>query len=197
MYVADTAADRLVVLDGWEFGIVRSIPVDDAPYDVAVDERHARLYVSSPGAGTVSAFGLHTGELLYRWYCPGLGYVYGIAADEVTGNLFVTYALAPKYGGLVLLDGRDGTILAETRGNRERSLLGAYDVAVDSVRRRFYATDYGHLLTFDADDGRLLGVLPGVEIAYPFSLTVDEVGGTVYVAGGGGVQAINDDPVTG
>ena len=193
VYVADTDANRLVVLDGWTCGVVESLPLDDAPYVVALDEHHGRLYVGSPGAGTVSAFDLHAGELLYRWNSPGLGYVQGIAADEETGNLFVAYSLTPKYGAVALLDGRDGVVRAELRGNDQRPLVGTYGVTVDKVRRRFYATDYDGLLTFDADGGKLLSVTPGVKIAYSFGLVVDEASGKVYAAHGRDVQVVRID----
>jgi len=194
VYVADTGKNRLVVLDGLSLRVLKSIVVDDAPYIVALDQRHARLYVGSPGAGTISAFDMDDGRLLYRRELPGLGYVQGLAADEKSGNLFVAYNFTPKYGGVALLDGRDGTFLAERRGNPQRLLIGTYGVAVDSLRRRFYATDHDGLLTFDAETGKLLDVIPGIEIAYSFDLAVDEMSGKVYVTQGANGQVIGIIP---
>ena len=194
VYVADTGANRVIVLDGWTCNVVESLPVDDAPYTLALDDRRARLYVGSPGAGTLSAFDVHSGKLLYRWVPPGLGVVQGIAADDRSGNVVVVYSLTPKQGAIAMLDGRDGVLLAETRGNEKRPLLGAYGVAVDSLSRRFYTTDLDGLLTFDADDGTLLGVTPGAEIAYPFGLVVHRASAQVYVTHGIETRVISTDP---
>jgi len=182
IFVADTGADCLVVLDEESCGIMQSLPVDRAPALVALDEVSGRVYVSSLGDGVVAAFDARTGQGISRVSLGGLGYPQGMDVDAASGRVFVAYSVAPREQAVQVLDGRNLELISRFPLNGVEGGSGVYAVAFDDRLRTLVLSSYGALLVMDGDMGEVLWQRPRVGAESPFGLALDVSSGEIFVA---------------
>lgn len=182
VYIASTTSDTLIMLSAETYGIIKMIPVGDAPYAVIYDEGTGRVFVANAGEDSVAVIDPAAGAVIATVRLGGLGHPQGLALDAELGRLYVTYALTPKLGALAAIDVTTNEVVARREGTYEMPLLWTYGVAVDSVSHMVYVTDVTGLIALDGRDLTPRKVIAGVGLADVFGLTVDSVSGHVYAA---------------
>ncbi|MFH1927072.1 MAG: SMP-30/gluconolactonase/LRE family protein [Chloroflexota bacterium] len=182
IFVADTGADCLVVLDELSCGILESLPVDDAPGVVVVNEFSGVVYVVSTGGNCVAAFDARSGRGIGRVSMEGLGYPQSMAVDCSTDRLFVVYSVSPKRQSVAVLDGRDMQLVSNFTLDHVGVSGSIYALAMDDISRRLYVSTSDGLLTLDSATGRVLGHMPSVVTQSPFGLALDADTRRLFVA---------------
>ena len=172
VFVADTGADHLTILDELSCSVIGALPVDDAPSVVVVDELSGRVYVASTGGNSVAAFDGRSGQALARVSMPGLGYPQGMAVDCSEDRLFVAYTLSPKHQSVAVLDGRDMQTVF-TISLEDVGVPGSmYALAMDESSGTLYVSTSDALFALDSTTGRVLQRMPGVGAQSPFGLSL-------------------------
>lgn len=182
-----TGPDGVVVLDGRDGSVLRTIPLAVAPNalaGLAVDARTGHVFAVDHNDAAVIMMDTRGGRVL-RAIAVGSGPT-DVVVDERTGRAFVVNA--DSYS-LSVIDTRDGALV--------RTLsLDPGPLAVDErTGRVFMASDggasYGNLYVLDAATGRLLRTAYTSPAASPTALAVDQRSGRVFVAAGGGVSVLD------
>ena len=182
IFVAETGADRIVVLDRRTCGIMKNEPVGAAPFALATDAVRGRIWVANAGGDTVTVLDAHDGVPIGAVRLDGLGHPLGIAVDGQRGRVYLTYEVTPRYHGLAVVQASTLEIERVVRGSPERPLLGAYGIAVEPATGRILLTDVQGLLSLDPQTGSADTVLPDQGFASPFGLTVG-ADGRLFIAG--------------
>lgn len=185
VYVADSAGQRVIMLDGETCDIIAASTLSAAPYGLAYDSLARRLYVGQMGRANVLALEAETLALQDEVALNGLGFPLDLALDASASRLYVAYALSPKYGALSVIDTTDLSLVATVSGNRQQPLYGVDSVQVDSQRGAILVGQYAGLLVLDRD----LTVREQLAVARsqaPGSLVLDPMEGTLYIGGAQG-----------
>jgi len=182
IFVADTGADCLVVLDELSCGIIESLPIDDAPGVVVINELTGQVYVVSTGGNCVAAFDARSGQGIGRVSMEGLGYPQSMAVNCSTNRLFVVYSVSPKLQSVAVLDGRNMQILSAFSLDDEGVLGSIYALTLDESSGRLYASTNDGLLAVDSATGRVLGRTRGISVQSPFGLALDANARRLFVA---------------
>ena len=185
VYVADSAGQRIVMLDNASYAVLAARELAAEPYALAFDQAANRLYVGLMGTGQVLALDADTLETVGEVTLEGLGLPQDLALDATANKLYVAHALSPKYGALSVIDTTSMTLLTTLWGNAEQPLLGSDTVRVDATHQAVYLSQYDGCLVLDSSD---LSVLETVELAPELlsALASDSLEGTLYLAGAGG-----------
>jgi len=182
LYVAETAADRLLVLDGRTLERLGEIKLALAPYTLAASADGRRVYVALAGSGKVALVDTSRDRLSALAPLDGLGLPQDIAVDTRTGQVYVLYLLTPRYRNVAVLDGQDGRRIATIAADLEHPLDGAQALTLDAARRRLYVSDASGLQVFSMTTAKWLERLPAAGPANPFGLAVNPQRGQVYGA---------------
>jgi len=182
LYVAETGADRLVLLDAESLERWGEIELGPAPYTLAASADGERVYVALAGSDQVAVVDTTQDEAIGRTALGGLGFPQDIVVDTTTGHVYVLYLLAPRYRNVAILDGRSGERVGLIVADLKHSLDGAQALAVDSARRRLYVNDAAGLQVFSTVTREWLETRPAEGPANPFGLAVDPRRGRVYAA---------------
>jgi uncharacterized repeat protein (TIGR01451 family) len=199
IWVSATGSNELLALDPASYAIMQRVPVGDAPFALLCDPAGATVYVGNAGEDSVAVVDGRTGAVRKVVQLGGLGHPAALALDGHLGRVYVTYALAPKYRAIAMLDAATGEVLGRLTGTEEEPLFGAYGIAADPTAGLLYVTTHRGLLALSAADLSIAGrALPADEsgsLAYSFGLAVDSGSGRLYVASGGaagGVRAYGE-----
>lgn len=182
VYVADSAGERVIVLDGESCAIIVTSTLSAAPYGLAYDPVERRLYVGQMGRAQILALEAETLALQGQVDLSGLGFPLDLALDAPANRLYVAYALSPKYGALSVIDTTDLSLVDTVSGNRQQPLYGVDSVQVDSQRGAVLVGQYAGLLVFDCDLS-LREQLAVARSQAPGSLALDPLEGTLYIGG--------------
>ena len=101
IYVADTAASAITVIDGWTNLVIATIPVDSAPADVEVNEKTNRIYASCGTAGTLAVIDGNSNTVV-DVVNIGLTEPKGIGVDETRNMIYVANNIS---GTVSIIDG--------------------------------------------------------------------------------------------
>ncbi len=153
--------DAVAVLDALEGTVLAQWPTGPFPAQIDFDAKLGRLYVVNEGDSTVSLLDTADGATVHRVKMPGQAT--DVAASPASGRAYVTTWIS---GGLVVVDGRGGDILAQVPAGQM-----PLRVAVNPRTERVYAADgtapgadRGYLWTIDGRSGaaasRPFGALP-------------------------------------
>jgi YVTN family beta-propeller protein len=203
VYVSDRDNNRLTMIDGETLAVLKSVPVGQQPWGVAVNPNPAinKVYVANFASGNVSVLNATTLDLQQTiWVGPNPTFV---RINENTNQAFVV-----TYGNnsVVVLDGATDAILdAIPTGN-----FGAWGLAVNPVLNRVYVSnrDSGSVTTFDGANAFQvissqtivpcalrgsspygLGFNPNTAKLYVACAPVSSVNGAaIYSAGSGGLS---------
>ena len=182
LYVAETAAHRLLILDSQTAERRGEIRLGPGPYTLAASADGERVYVALAGSDEVAVVETAQDEVIARTALGGLGFPQDIAVDTTTGRVYVVYLLAPRYHNVAIIDGQSGKQVGVIAANLELPLDGAQALAVDAARQRLYVSDAGGLQVFSTTTNRWLETHPAEGPANPFGLAVDPRRGQVYAA---------------
>ena len=182
LYVAETSADRVVVLDRRTCGIIGSVLVGSAPYALAVDAQAGRIWVANAGGSTVTVLDARHGIPIGGVRLDGLGHPQGIAVDSRRGRVYVSYLLTPRHHALAIV--RADTLQVERvlYGNDRMPLLGTYGLAVEPASGRIFVSDVVGLVALDPDTLAPQVVEPGHGFVPPFGALVDSASGCLFTA---------------
>jgi len=195
VFVADTGADRLIILDETTCGIMESWPVDGAPGVVEVDETAGRVHVACHGGGTVTTFDVFNGRWERTVSFGGLGFIQGMTMDDSTGRVFVSYGLSAKQQSVGVVDGR-GVEPPFSLSIEDAGLVcSVYALEIGEGEGLLYLSTTDALLTLDPLTGRVLGRVPSSGVRSPFGMGVEAGSARILLAdlGGGPVLAVSED----
>jgi DNA-binding beta-propeller fold protein YncE len=179
IFVADTAADRLIVLDELTYGIIDSWPVDDAPTVVKVDEASARVHVACVGGNSLASFDVRAGQSAGTIFLGGLGYPQGMVVDSSNGRVFVSYSLSAKRQGVAVIDGREPRLASIFSLDDLGPVSSTYALAIDERERLLYLSTANALVAVDIDTGQVQGEVTSVGVRSPFGLSIGPAGRVV------------------
>jgi DNA-binding beta-propeller fold protein YncE len=182
VYVAETAANRLLILDGRTAEQRGEIKMSLAPHTIAASADGQRLYVALAGSGDVALVDVERAEITKRTPLGGLGLPQDLAVDDGTGRVYVLYLLAPRYRNVAILDGQSGEQVGIISASLEHPLDGAHALAVDAGRQRLYISDAAGLQIYSTTTLKWLATLPTEGSTNAFGLAVDAQRGYVYAA---------------
>ncbi|HIC89532.1 MAG TPA: hypothetical protein EYP04_09050 [Anaerolineae bacterium] len=185
LYVAETEADRLAVLDASSGVLLQRVVVGRAPLAIVTDSLRRHLYVGLAGDGEVWAFRPESSRLWLLWQrkLDGLGLPQGMVVDPGSGYVYVTYRLAPRYGQIAVLDA-SGVDVRTLTATLTRPMSGISSLALDASQGRLYASTAQGVEMFRTSDGAYLKRIGGTQPvvpAGPFALAVDALRGRLYV----------------
>lgn len=186
LFLAETEAARVVVLDRSTCGIIHTEPVGAAPYALAVDPVRERIWVANAGGRSLSVLDAKSGATLGAVELDGLGMPQGIAVDAPRRRVYAVYLLAPRYHALAVIDADALRIERTLRGNRLHPLTDAYGVAVEPGSGQVLLSDVGGLVAVDPVTLAVTAVAPDGGTASPFGLAVDAGRGRVLATTGDG-----------
>ncbi len=186
VFVADSDAASVTMLDAHSGAVLRTIPVGADPSALAVDVRTNRVFVvNATFAGTrgsVSVLNASTGDLL-RTVSVGAG-PQAVAADERSGHVVVANSGADS---VCLLDARSGRVLRTVTVGTSPSAV-AVDARTEHafVVSAFYPPRPGRSGTVSVLDTRTGALLRTVAVGqWPGAVTVDSRHGHVIVTNAG------------
>lgn len=182
LYVAETSADRLVILDGKTAERQGEIKVGADPYALAASADGERVYVALAGNGEVAVLDTRRQEVMARAPLGGLGVPQDVAVHDSSGHVYVLYLLAPRYCNVAILDANSGQQVGLIAATLDHPLDGAQALAVDGARDRLYVSDSSGLQVFSTATAEWLATLPAEGPANPFGLAVESRRGQVYAA---------------
>jgi uncharacterized repeat protein (TIGR01451 family) len=182
VFLAETDAAQVVVLDRTTCGIIKREPVSAGPYALAVDEARARIWVTSNTGSSVTALDARSGTPVGLVQLDGLGLPLGVAVDSRRARVYVTYTLTPRYHGLAVIDAETIRLERLLRGNLERPLLGAYGVAVEPRTGQVLLSDVDGLLAVNPDTLATTMVSAGHGFVPALGMAADPASGRVLAA---------------
>jgi len=182
VYVADSAGDRVMVIDGEDCHFMTQRALPAAPHALALDPLRHRLYVGQMGTGMILALDADTLHLVGKVRLEGLGYPRDFALDVAAGRLYVAHALSPKYGAISVIDVANMSVLATLWGNQESPLSGAHAVTVDARRGVVLLGQADRVIALDAQSLAVQKIERVWPARWATSLLIDPLAGTAYVA---------------
>jgi DNA-binding beta-propeller fold protein YncE len=194
LYVAESGAGRLAMLDGKTLERRGEIAVGTGPYALAASTDGQRVYAPLAGAGEVAMLDTTLQEVVARTPLDGLGLPQAVAVHATTGRVYVLYLLGPRYSNIAILDGRSGQLVGLIAATLDHPLHGAQSLAVDAAQQRLYVSDAAGLQVFSTATGEWLATLPASSPASTFGLAVDPQRGRVYGALRGDGQRLSVFP---
>lgn len=153
LFVADSAANTVTILDARTGARLRTVPVGRSPLAMAVDAATQRVFVVNQGSSSVTTLDAGSGAFVSTTSVGGMP-APGVAVDEQAGRVYVAcndilgrgnlldvarvgLHFALKDGGAVaILDARTGASLRTVRMGQ-----GATAVAVDPARARAFVVN--------------------------------------------------------
>jgi uncharacterized repeat protein (TIGR01451 family) len=157
LFAADTLAGTVRVLDADDLRTLAETAVGPAPYALAAAPAAGHVFVALTGGDEVAMLDA-AGNLVATTSLGGLGFPQGMAIDPTDGRVYVSYALAPRYGQIAVLDGATGALVRTIPPTLDRPLTGAgrlmiTQAGVDPAGRRLLVTTDQGVLTYDLDAG--------------------------------------------
>jgi uncharacterized repeat protein (TIGR01451 family) len=180
LVVAETARDRLVIIDASSAERKGEIRVGPSPYTLAASGDGPLVYVALAGGDQVAVVNVSRYQVMARAHLGGLGLPLDIAVDHHADRVYVLYLLTPRYRNIAILDGRSGERLGVIGANLEQPLDTARSLAVDGARQRLYVSDASGVQVYSTTTTEWLATLPASGPASPFALAVDIVRGQLY-----------------
>jgi YVTN family beta-propeller protein len=176
VYVANTNAATVSVLDGRRKSLLATVPAGQRPSAVAVNESTNRIYVASPVSGSVTVIDGATNKAIDTLAGGQSASVLGV--DEAVNRIYVGSATSGK---VTVLDGVSSTVLGTVDGPGS----GFSGVSVDSGRRLAYFsslyTDTVEVL--DTNAGKFVA---SIKVGHaPAGLAVQRTTNTLYVSNSG------------
>lgn len=176
-YASATGTPKVVVFDTGKLDVLKTIEIKSgqrgkefSATSLSLDPKAHRLYTVSLSTGEVAVINTQTDAVEKLFQVPGVRAAIGVSHDPVTGRIFVA---AQGSDNLVVLDGADGKVLADTPIG-----AGALNVAFDPVKRRAYVSNRGAGTVAVTDvDGKIVANLGPAPQANHVSLGK---GGVVY-----------------
>ncbi len=169
LWIAETGADRLVLADPKTGAIRLRVEMGTPPFTLAAAQD--RVFAALPGANQVAAVA-GDGTILWQTELDGLGLPQNLAYDSATDLLYVLYLLAPHYGQVAVMDGRDGRIIDRIEPNLSLTLRNAQALAVDSADGLLVVSTSLGGETFRLSDRSYAGRLDDLRLAPTFGLAV-------------------------
>ncbi|MBX2996869.1 MAG: DUF11 domain-containing protein [Caldilineaceae bacterium] len=128
LWIAETSADRVILVDPESGALRKQIAIPGSPFVVRAAE--TGIFVTAPGTNQVIAI---DNEGRFRWQTTldGLGLPQDLLYDAAAGRLFVLYFLAPRYGQIAILDADSGEILTRIEPTLRRPLQLASALSLD------------------------------------------------------------------
>ena len=191
-YVSATFQPEIVVFDTNGLAVSKRIKIDStvrgetfSAASLSYDAQARRLYVASNSTNEIAVINTQTDAVENVFKVAGARGVIGVAHDPVTNRIF---AAAQGTDNLVVLNGADGSVIADTPVG-----AGALNVAFEPVARRVYVSNFGAgTITVVDVDGRIVANLP----APPAANHVAADGrGNVYAAVKSGWAGDGDDSI--
>ncbi len=186
VFIPDTAANRLRIVDLANLQELPSIDFSVPVYDIAVSESLGRVFVTLGGSGVVAVFDIHTLERLPDIFLPEAGY------EIVTDDQFLYISAYGSYNGIMRVDLGTELYIDTFKGSLFTYYRAMLALAPDNSR--LYVANVGlsplSLGVFD-----LTGETPSLVLTHAHgalgsnggSLSVDPLNGNyVSVAAGGG-----------
>ena len=182
VYVSGRNDNRLTMIDGVSLAVIKSVPVGQQPWGVAVNPNPAinKVYVANFASGTIHVLNATTLEEAKEiWVGPNPTFV---RVNDVTNQVFVV-----TYGNnsVVVLDGVTDAIL----GTQSSGGFGAWGLAVNSVLNRVYVSnrDSGSVTTLNGANGfQVIGsqtIVPcGAIGSSPYGLGFNPNNAKLYIA---------------
>lgn len=165
LWIAETGADRLWLVDPENGTRRRTIAMSGAPYIVAASADG--VFVAAPGANKV-AFVSNDGTIRWHAELDGLGLPQDLVYAPQPDRLYVLYLLAPRYGQIAVIDGRSGRILDRIEPTLDRPLRGASALALAPGGEQLLVSTRSGVERFRLADYRPLGRLSGGPGVGPF-----------------------------
>ena len=129
LFVADTLAGTVRVLDAGDLRLLSETTVGSGPYALAAAPQAGHIFAALTGGDEVAMLDA-SGTLLATTHLGGLGFPQGIAVDATDGRVYVSYALSPRYGQIAVLDGVTGAVVRLIPPTLNRPLAGASRLAI-------------------------------------------------------------------
>jgi DNA-binding beta-propeller fold protein YncE len=171
LWIAETGADRLLLVDPQNGAARGALTIPGAPYVLAAAQDG--VFVALPGANRV-AFVDNSGTPRWQTELDGLGLPQDLVYDAAANRLYVLYLLSPRYGQIAILDGSSGAILDRIEPTLSRPLRNAGALDLDETRGHLLvSTDQG-IERFRTTDRTPLDRMPAGRFAGPFNFTVLE-----------------------
>lgn len=183
IYIADSAQNRLVVLDGADYAIMAVQELPAAPHALALDPFLRRLYVGQMGTGMILAVNAETLDPIGQVALGGLGYPQDLVLDGATGRLYVAHARSPKYGAIAIIDTQSMTLLATREGNPQWSLFGSDTVCLSAKRGLVFLGQADGFLALDSGNLAVQSQISISRSAWPGTVAPDMAQGAIYIAG--------------
>jgi len=158
-YVSATGHPEVAVIDTGSLEKVKTIQIqakgrgkEFSAASLSLDTAAHRLYVVSLTTNEVAVIDTRTDTVEKVLPVPGVRSAIGVSHDPQTGRIFV---VAQGSDNLVVLDGNDGKVIADTPVG-----AGALNVVFDPVKRRAYIANRGASTIAVTDaDGKLVANL--------------------------------------
>ncbi|MBX2999619.1 MAG: SH3 domain-containing protein [Caldilineaceae bacterium] len=171
LWIAETGADRLLLVDPQNGMLRGTLPLAGSPYVLAAAADG--LFVTLPGTNRV-AFVENSGAIRWQTELDGLGLPQDLVYDAAADRLYVLYLLSPRYGQIAILNGSSGAILDQIEPTLRRPLRNASALDLDESRGHLLiSTDQG-IERFRTADHAPLDRMPAGRFAGPFNFFVEE-----------------------
>jgi len=180
VYVAETAANRVLVMDSESLLQIDELRIGPAPYSLAANPKAERLYVTIAGSDLVATVDVAENKILNRTELVGLGLPQDLAVDPEAGRVYVTYLLSPRYRNVAILDATSGDLVDLIAASLTIPLAGAQAVRVDPVGQRLYVSDNEGIQVFSTRTLQWLETIKAEGPANPFDLTLDLAQGLLF-----------------
>lgn len=171
LWIAETGADRLLLVDPQTGAARGALTIPGAPYVLAAAEDG--VFVALPGANRV-AFVDNSGAIRWQTELDGLGLPQDLVYDVAADRLYVLYLLSPRYGQIAILDGGSGAILERIEPTLKRPLRNASALDLDETRGQLLISTEQGIERFRTADHTPLDRMPAGRFAGPFNFTVLE-----------------------
>lgn len=181
VYVADQAAQKVVIINGTTNDVVKSVSVGNDPLTLAYDPSFQTMLLTN--GNRVTVFNASSNQLLKNYtYDNGM---FWIAVDSETGNFYLTY---PYTGYIYVANGSNGYLekgIAMPGNPSEEPTSIVFDKSTDSMYFGLSSWSVGVINCSSRDISKI--ATPGGE---PTSVTYDSVNGNLYVAETGSKVAV-------
>ncbi len=184
VYVADSARNRLAVLDAASGAPLRLEDLPAAPYALARDAASRRVFVGLVGEGSVLALREDTLEPVGEVVLGGLGLPTQLVVDPTAGRLYAVYALSPKFGALAAIDTQTMRLVVVRSGDYGEPLQGARQVLLPAAGEDLLLATSRGLVALGRGDLTLRGTARAA--LGPASYALDARRGAIYAATGSG-----------
>ena len=188
VWVAETGADHLLILDAQTLAVVQSIDLAPAPWVVAVNPSSQRVFVALAGADEVALLDSTSGALVTRVQIGGFGHPVALAVDAASARAAVLFWRSPQYGEVTWLDGLTGAVVGSIAPSLAHPLHGAQALVFDPGAGELIISDRAGLQRFAGADGRFVGSQPAPLVTTPFGLALDA--GRQRIVSGVGMRTI-------